>query len=142
MRALEVLGKQFKYVVFDLGVALTDNVLTVLEMSQHMVTVTTPELAAMADTAQVLDIVTRVLQMPVGRVHLVLNKRTPHAAMNRRDVEQVLKREVEVEFPYEGARPEHAAVRGMLLGAADPRGRFQAGTMELVKLLEQRRLAV
>ena len=81
------------------------------------------------------EIVTRVLQMPVGRVHVVLNNRTPHAAMKRKDVEKVLNWEVEVEFPYEGARPEHAAVRGMLLGAADPRGRFQAGTLELVRQL-------
>jgi diguanylate cyclase (GGDEF)-like protein/PAS domain S-box-containing protein len=135
VRTLDVLGRQFKYVVFDLGVALSDNVLSVLELSQHLVTVTAPELTAMADTAQVLDIVTRVLQMPVGRVHLVMNNRTPHAAMHRKDVEQVLKREIEVEFPYEGARPEQAAVRGMLLGAADPKGRFQAGTLELVRLL-------
>jgi diguanylate cyclase (GGDEF)-like protein/PAS domain S-box-containing protein len=142
MRALEVMGKQFRHIVFDLGVALTDNVLAVLEMSQHLVTVATPELAAMADTAQVLDIVTRVLQMPVGRVHLLLNNRTPHAALKKKDVERILNRDVEVDIPYEGARPENAAVRGMLLGAADPRGRFHAGVLELVRVLEQRRLAL
>jgi pilus assembly protein CpaE len=135
IRALDVLSRQFRHIVFDLGVALTDNVLAILEMSQHLVTIATPELVAMADTAQVLDIVTRVLQMPVGRVHLVLNNRTPHSAMNKKDVEKILNWEVEVEFPYEGARPEHAAVRGMLLGAADPRGRFHAGMLELVRKL-------
>jgi pilus assembly protein CpaE len=141
MRALEVLSPQFRHIVFDLGVALSDNVLTVLEMSQHLVTVATPELAAMADTAQVLDIVTRVLQMPVGRVHVVLNNRTPHSAMKKKDVERILNREVTVEFPYEGARPENAAVRGMLLGAADPRGRFHAGMLELARVVDQRRQA-
>jgi diguanylate cyclase (GGDEF)-like protein/PAS domain S-box-containing protein len=122
MRTLQVLGTMFTNVVFDLGVGLSDSVLSVLEMSHHVVTVSTPELTAMKDMAQFLDILADVLRLPAGRVHVVVNNPLPRSAMGLADVERILGRPVAVEFQHEGLKPEKAALAGQILALQEPNG--------------------
>lgn len=111
-RMLAVLSPSFRYVVFDLGVNLDDRVLAALELSDELILMATPELASMHDTRQVLDLATRVLQIPAGRIHTVLNHRSPDSALSRRVVEEVLGRQLAAEFRYEGTGPEMAGLEG------------------------------
>jgi len=134
-RALGVLGPQFRYVVFDLGVALDDKVLAALELSDHVVLIATPELASMHDTRQVLELATRVLNIPAGRIHTVLNHRSPDSAMNRKVVEEVLGRPLAAEFRYYGAAPEMAGLEGRLQVKSDPRSQFSRSVRDLLDLL-------
>ncbi|MEP7105307.1 MAG: PAS domain-containing protein [Chloroflexota bacterium] len=122
VRTLQVLGGMFTNVVFDLGVGLSDSVLSVLEMSHHVVTVSTPELTAMKDMAQFLDILADVLRLPAGRIHVVVNNPLPRSAMGLADVERILGRAVAVEFPHEGLKPEKAALAGRILALQEPNG--------------------
>jgi diguanylate cyclase (GGDEF)-like protein/PAS domain S-box-containing protein len=124
LRAMKVLAPQFRYIVFDLGVALDDCVLATLEMSDHLVLVATPELASMHDTRQVIDLATRVLHIPAGRVHTVLNHRTPDSLLSRKVVEEVLGQPLVAEFRYFGAGPEMAGLEGKLQVQSDPGGHF------------------
>ena len=132
-RALGVLGAQFRYVIFDLGVALDDKVLAALELSDHVVLIATPELASMHDTRQVLELATRVLNIPAGRIHPVLNHRSPDSAMNRKVVEEVLGRPLAAEFRYYGTAPELAGLEGRLQVKSDPRSQFSRSVRELLE---------
>ena len=123
-RALTVLAPNFKYVIFDLGSALDDCVLDALELTDQLLLVTTPELASMHDTRQLMDLATDVLQIPSGRVHAVLNHRSPDSAMGREVVEQVLGQRMAAEFSYYGAKPELTGLSGRLQVQADPRSPF------------------
>ena len=134
-RALGVLGAQFRYVVFDLGVTLDDKVLAALELSDHIVLIATPELASMHDTRQVLELATRVLNIPAGRIHIVLNHRAPDSAMSRKVVEEVLRRPLAAEFRYYGAAPEMAGLEGRLQVKSDPRSQFSRSVRELLEEL-------
>jgi diguanylate cyclase (GGDEF)-like protein/PAS domain S-box-containing protein len=124
LRAMKVLAPQFRYIVFDLGVALDDCVLATLEMSDHLVLVATPELASMHDTRQMIDLATRVLHIPVGRVHTVLNHRSPDSLLGRQVVEDVLGQPLAAEFRYFGTGPEMAGLEGKLQVQSDPGGHF------------------
>jgi diguanylate cyclase (GGDEF)-like protein/PAS domain S-box-containing protein len=131
-RALSVLSAQYRYVVFDLGIALDDCVLAALELSDHLLLVTTPELAAMHDSRQVIDLATRVLNIPAGRIHTLLNHRAADSAMNRKVVEEVLGRTVAAEFRYFGAKPELASLEGKLQSQSDPGGAYSRSVRALV----------
>jgi len=131
-RALRVLAPQFGHVIFDLGVALDDCVLAALELSDDLVLVATPELASMHDTRQLIDLATRVLHIPNGRVHTVLNHRSPDSALTRKVVEEVLGRSMTAEFGYYGARPELAGLEGGLQVQTDARGPFTKSVRALV----------
>lgn len=136
LRAMNVLSSQFRFTVFDLGVTLDDNVLATLELSDDLVLVATPELASMHDTRQVIDLATRVLHIPAGRVHTVLNNRTPDSAMSRKVVEEVLGRAMVAEFRYLGARPELTGLEGSLQIQADRGSPFSRSVRLLVDHIE------
>ena len=124
LRAMKVLAPQFRYIIFDLGVALDDCVLATLEMSDHLVLVATPELASMHDTRQLIELATRILHIPAGRVHTILNHRSPDSLMSRKVVEEVLGQPLAAEFRYFGAGPEMAGLEGRLQVQSDPGGHF------------------
>ncbi|HEX6349193.1 MAG TPA: EAL domain-containing protein [Candidatus Dormibacteraeota bacterium] len=141
LRALQALGAMFTHVVFDLGVGLSDSVLSVLEMSHHVIAVATPELTSMKDMAQVLGILADVLRLPAGRVHVVLNNPMGRSAMTLTDVERVLERQVAVQLPHEGLKLEKAALAGDVLPVREPNGPTARATallaQRLVRHIEQ-----
>jgi diguanylate cyclase (GGDEF)-like protein/PAS domain S-box-containing protein len=135
LRAMKVLAPNFRYIVFDLGTSLDDCVLATLEMSDHLVLVATPELASMHDTRQVIDLATRVLHIPAGRVHTVLNHRTPDSLLGRKVVEEVLGQPLAAEFRYFGAGPEMAGLEGKLQVQSDPGGHFSRSVRSIVAMV-------
>ena len=113
--ALEHLSPHFRHIVVDLGLALTDEAIAIMERSHRLIVVVTPELTTMHDTRYLVDLATRVLHVPSASIDVVLNHRAPHSAMDARGVEQVLGRPLAAEFRYLGARPESAGLAGALL---------------------------
>ena len=140
-RMLAVLSPSFRYIVFDLGVGLDDRVLAALELSDELILIATPELASMHDTRQVLDLATRVLQVPAGRIHTVLNHRSPDSALTRKVVEDVLRRPLAAEFRYEGLAPELAGLEGRLQVKSGPRSEFSRSVRQLLDSLPAVRAA-
>jgi MinD-like ATPase involved in chromosome partitioning or flagellar assembly len=132
LRAMKVLAHQFRYIIFDLGLALDDVVLATLEMSDHLVLVATPELASMHDTRQLIELATNVLHIPAGRVHTVLNNRSPDSLMSRKVVEEVLGQPLAAEFRYFGAGPEMAGLEGRLQVQSDPGGHFSRSVRAII----------
>jgi len=132
LRAMKVLAPEFRYIIFDLGVALEDCVLAALEMSDHVVLVATPELASMHDTRQMIELSTRVLHIPAGRVHTVLNHRAPDSLLSRKVVEEVLGQPLAAEFRYFGAGPEMAGLEGRLQVQSDPGGHFSRSIRSII----------
>jgi len=132
LRAMKVLAPQFRYIIFDLGIALEDCVLAALEMSDHVLLVATPELASMHDTRQMIELATRVLHIPAGRVHTVLNHRSPDSLLTRKVVEEVLGQPLAAEFRYFGAHPEMAGLEGRLQVQSDPGGHFSRSVRSII----------
>ncbi len=113
--AIEHLSPQFRFVVYDLGTPLNDMAISVLDRSDRLVVIATPELTSMHDTRAFLEIATNALHLPTGAIDVVLNHRAPHAAMDARAVEEVLGRPLAAEFGYMGARPEKSVLAGALM---------------------------
>jgi len=122
-RAIEVLRRTFRYIVVDLPVAMGDVTLASIDQSQHVFMVITPEITAVkgaADAATILG----VLGIPQDRLSLVLNHRTPAAGLSRNAVERGAKRPMTHEIPYDGTRPDEAAVHGGILAVANSKSLF------------------
>jgi Flp pilus assembly CpaE family ATPase len=134
-RAIGVLRKTFRYIVVDLGVAITDSTLAVLDLTQHIVLVAAPELSAVKSAADAIDILLR-LGSPPDRLTGVLNSRSPKPSITRSAVEAVLKRPVDVEVGYDGGRPDQAALKGEILSLTTPRSEVARGADALADLLE------
>jgi Flp pilus assembly CpaE family ATPase len=110
----------FTYLVVDLGVSLSEAALTVLERASKIVLIVTPELTAMKDTKDLIEVFRNVLNIPEGNVKLVLNRPRPSSMVERADVERTLGRTVDFELDHDGDRCDRAAVTGELLVVAAP----------------------
>lgn len=119
-RALFVLEQAFDYVVVDLGVAMSEVTLGVLERANRILVMVTAELPTLKDSADLLQIFETILDIPPGRVSLILNHPRPQTMVTRADAERVVKRRMELEIAYDGARFDRAAVTGEILVAAEP----------------------
>jgi Flp pilus assembly CpaE family ATPase len=136
-RAISVLRKNFRYVVVDLGVTITDATLALFDLTQHVVVVTAPELSAVKSAADAVDILDQ-LGAPPDRVTIALNNRSVKPAVSRPAVERMLKREVDVEIAFDANRPEQAAVDGAILSLTNPRSELTRGVEALAALLDAR----
>ena len=119
-RSMTALMRTFPYLVVDLGVAMTEATLSVLERAQRIVLIVTPELTALKDTKELIELFRTVLNIPEGSVTLVLNRPRATSMVDRGDVERSLGRSVDVELDHDGYRCDRAAVTGELLVAAFP----------------------
>jgi Flp pilus assembly CpaE family ATPase len=130
-RALAVLRGTFRYIVVDLGVTMSENVLTVLEQSDPVILLATPEISTLKDIQDVLRIFENILGIAPSRMVLVMNNTTPRPVVTRPDVERTLKQPVHCEIPFDGSKPDEAAVRGQILVLHDPRSAFARGASTL-----------
>jgi pilus assembly protein CpaE len=119
-RSLDVLEQAFNYLVVDLGVAMSEVTLGVLERANRILLMVTPELPTLKDTADLLRIFEDMLAIPPDRVSLILNHSRPQTMVTRADAERVVRRKMEMEIAYDGPRFDRAAVTGQILVAAEP----------------------
>jgi pilus assembly protein CpaE len=119
-RALSVLDEAFTYIVVDLGVAMSEVTLGVLERADRIVVMVTAELPTLKDTADLLQIFTNLLEIPPARVSLILNHPRPQTMVTRADAERQVKSQMSAEIAYDGARFDRAAVTGDVLVATEP----------------------
>jgi MinD-like ATPase involved in chromosome partitioning or flagellar assembly len=136
-RAVGILRKTFRYVVVDLGIAIDDATLAVLDLTQHLIVVAAPELSAVKSAADAIEILQK-LGTPDDRLTVVLNNRSPKPAVLKPAVERMLKRRVDVEVAFDGTRPEQAALSGEILSLTDPRSEITRGAQALADILEDK----
>src|SRR5229473_6462862 len=136
-RAITVLRKTFRYVVVDLGIAIDDSTLAVLDLAQHIIVVAAPELSAVKSAADALDIL-RKLGTPDDRLTVVLNNRSAKPAVMKPAVERTLKRGVDVVVAFDGGKPDEAALTGTILSLTDPRSEITRGAQALTEILERK----
>jgi CRP-like cAMP-binding protein len=134
-RAMGILTNTFRFIIFDLSVALTENVLTVLEHAQRIVLLATPELSTLKDISDLLNIFTTVLSIVPGRVIIAMNNKMPKPVVSREDVERTLHQEIACEFNFDGNKPDEAAVKGEILVLSDPKSFVARGVNELADIL-------
>jgi Flp pilus assembly CpaE family ATPase len=134
-KAMAILAPAFRYIIFDLGTLLTENVLTVLDHSQRIVLIATPELSSLKDISDLLRIFQNVLNIVPGRIIVALNNKTPKPVVGREDIERTLKMEMTTEIPFDGSKPDEAAVRGEILLLADPKSTIAKAAHEIAENL-------
>jgi pilus assembly protein CpaE len=134
-KSMGMLANAFRYIIFDLGVALTENALTILDHSQRIVLLATPELSSLKDISDLLRIFENVLHIVPGRVVIVLNNKTPRPVVGREDIERTLKQSIAAEIGFDGSKPDEAGVRGEILVLTDPKSTIARSAREIADIL-------
>jgi DNA-binding response OmpR family regulator/Flp pilus assembly CpaE family ATPase len=135
-RTLTMLRVQFAFIVVDLGVALSEVTLAVLENSQAVCVVATAELLIVKDLINLYTILRDVLGLANGQIHLVVNHRSADVTVAGRELGRLLGVRVAVEIRNDGPRPEQAAIRGEIMAVSAVNSPIGKAADELVRLLE------
>lgn len=139
-KVLQYLKQNFPYVVVDTSSTMDDVTLAVLDLSDILVAVATPDIPAIKDARLLLDLLT-VLEFPRGRVVFVLNKMDRKTGITAEAVAENLKHPVDGEVPFDERVVTASINRGVPIILSDksrPPGR---NILDLLGVLKQRLVA-
>ncbi len=111
LKITEKLQYMYDVIVVDMYSSLQDTVLSMLDISDLIVLVTTPEIPAIKN-ARLFFEVTEALEYPREKIHLVLNKTNPRVGIRAEDIESSIKYTVQAQFPFD----ESASVQAVNAG--------------------------
>jgi Flp pilus assembly CpaE family ATPase/CheY-like chemotaxis protein len=135
-RTLSALRSEFAFIVVDLGIALSEVALAVLESSQAVLVVATAELLIVKDLINLYAILRDVLGLVDGQIHLVVNHRSADVTLEGRELGRLVGVGVAVEIRNDGSRPEEAAIRGEILAISALNSPIAKAADELARLLD------
>ncbi|MEX0788307.1 MAG: response regulator [Anaerolineales bacterium] len=136
-KVLQYLRRNFAYVVVDTTSSMEDITLAVLDLSDVLVTVATPDIPAIKDARLLMDLLS-VLEFPKSKLFFVMNKMERKTGITAEAVAENLKHPVDGEIPYDERTVTASINRGIPLLLGDksrPPGR---NVLDLLGALKQR----
>ncbi|MGA9534226.1 MAG: response regulator [Anaerolineales bacterium] len=139
-KVLQFLKRQFAYVVVDTGSTMDDVTLAVLDGSDVLMVVATPDIPAIKDSRLLFDLL-GVLEFPRERTFFVLNKMERKTGITAEAVAENLRRPVEGEIPAEEKIVSASINRGIPLIMGD-KGKVPARSLlDLLGTIRERLVA-
>jgi len=141
-KVLQYLKAHYAYVVVDTHSTMDDVTLAVLESSDLLIAVATPEIPAIKDARLLFDLMT-ALEIPKDRVFFVMNKidRRTAGGITPEAVAENLRRPVDGEVPLDERATTLSINKGMPLILGDRSRPPAKNLLELVGLVRQRLVA-
>ncbi len=139
-RVIGYLRRQFAYVIVDTSSTMDDVTLAVLDATDLLVVVSTPEIPAIKDARLTFDLLS-VLEFPKERIFFLINKTDRKAGITPEAIAENLKREVDGEIPTDEKAFALSINRGVPLLLTE-KGRSPAkNILEVIGTIKQRLLA-
>ena len=99
-KILDFLSHQYSYVIVDTASSLTEITLSVFDISDRIILVTTPEIPSIKD-ARLFFNLTDALEFPLERVLFVLNRADKRAGIQASNIQDSLKHEISAQIPVD-----------------------------------------
>ena len=129
---LTLLRKSFDYVFVDTWSSFQERVLTVLDMADRIVLVTTLEMPAIKNVRLFLD-VAELLQYPRGKIILVANHADARTGIPIREVSRNLRFDVSATISTDNQAVTNSINRGVPLVLSDPNNQVAKDIKALLK---------
>ena len=133
---LERLRTMFDIIIVDTSNVLDDVVLNVLDVSDKIIVVTTPEIPAIKN-AKLLFEVTEALDYDRDRIMFVLNKADKRVNIRAEDIEANIKYKIEGELPLDERAVTNAVNQGVPYVLGDKNSQLTQRTIALSKTLQE-----
>jgi pilus assembly protein CpaE len=127
---LERLRSQFDIIMVDTGSVLDDVVLNVLDVSDKIIVVTTPEIPAIKN-AKLFFEVTEALEYDRDRIMFVLNKADKRINIRAEDIEANIKYKIEGQLPLDERSVTTAVNQGIPYVLGDKNSALTQATIRL-----------
>ena len=127
---LELLRLEFDWVIWDTPRDFDERSLCVLDQSDPIILVTTPDVPALNHARMQLDLLARLGHRKEA-IRLVVNRVEPRAAVSARDAGTFLKRPVDASIPNDYPRASACVNEGRALSDVAPRSTLERAFSEL-----------
>lgn len=133
---LQKLKSMFDIIIVDTGSVLDDTVLNVLDLSDKIIVVTTPEIPAIKD-AKLFFEVTEALEYGRERIIFVLNKADKRINIRAEDIEANIKYPIQGQLPLDERVVTTAVNQGVPYILGDKNSLISQATIQLAKRIKQ-----
>ena len=130
-RTLRLLMESFEYIVVDTASGLDGAALVALEASTDLVLLSAPDVPCVRGTRKLVDAL-RMIDTPMQRWHLVLNRADARTGLGMSDIEATIGLRVDVAIPDARAVPL-ALNQGTPIVEVDPRAAASKAILEIVE---------
>ena len=134
---IQFLKRQFAYVVVDTASAMDDTTLAVLDATDLLIAIATPEIPAIKDARHLLDLL-HILEFPTANVCFVLNKMDRKSGISTEAVSENLKREVEAAIPLDERVVTASINKGVPLLLSDRSSPQARAMLQLMGTIKER----
>ena len=127
-------SRLYDYIVVDAGGPLTDISVTLMDATDRILLVTTPDLASLHDTSRFLQL-SRSLAYPMEKILTILNKAGVEGGVKLRDIESVLHNQIYHQIPNDPANVLRSINRGIPFLVYYPRSSASKSIQQLARNL-------
>jgi pilus assembly protein CpaE len=131
---LKRLQTMFDVILVDTGSILDDVVLNVLDISDKIIVVTTPEIPAIKD-AKLFFEVTEALEYERSRIMFILNKADKRINIRAEDIEENIKYSIQAQLPIDERAVTTSVNQGVPYVLGDKNGMLSQATVQMAKKL-------
>jgi pilus assembly protein CpaE len=128
------LQRFFDLVVIDAGSSLSENTVTLMDASDRIILIATPDLASLRDVSRFIQI-SQSLSYPSEKLLVVLNREGHLGGVKTKDIEVALKRQVFAKIPEDVSSVQRSLNRGIPLMLKYPRSPTARALKKLSKAL-------
>lgn len=126
----------YDFVVIDAGSHLDENTVTLMDLSDRILLVTTPDLAALHDVSRFIQI-SRNLAFPPGKLLTILNRSGMIGGLKTKQIEAALHHEIFARIPEDNSKVIRSLNRGIPLLYKYPRSPVSRSMREIAKALAE-----
>jgi pilus assembly protein CpaE len=130
---LELLRKDFDYVLMDTASHLDDIILAAMDLADRILIVMTPEIPSIKSTKQFFEIA-EALQFPTDQIDLVLNKVLPRDGIRPEQLESSIKHEIRAQLIFDPRSIRRSTNQGLPLIVSEPSNPLAESLVQLAEL--------
>ena len=127
-------SRYYDYIVVDAGGPLNDISVTLMDATDRILLVTTPDLASLHDTSRFLQL-SRSLSYPADKILMILNKAGVEGGVKLKDIESVLHNQVYHQIANDPANVLRSINRGIPFLVFYPRSSASKSIQQLARNL-------
>jgi len=128
------LQRMYDHIVVDVGSSLNENSVTLMDASDRVLLVTTPDLAALHDASQFVQI-SRSLGYPAEKLLVALNRAGYEGGIRTGDIESALRHELYSQIPDDSPNAIRSMNRGIPIVIRYPRSTVSRAVRSMAKSL-------
>ena len=134
---IQFLRRHFAYVVVDTASTMDDTTLAILDTTDLLIAICTPDIPAIKDARHLFDLL-HILEFPTQNVCFVVNKMDREGGISAEAVGENLKREVEAVIPADERTVTASINKGIPLIVSDRSSPQSRALMQLMGTIKQR----